>query len=235
MMDTLLVKPMTKELLVWRCLHNGPLTAETLEQPPADAPVDWARRRAVNVPLLSRLTDAYGACAMLAWVGDRVVGFLRFYPKEVVERDEAGGLCLQQEPPNGPSESLLAQPLPPMDELDPKTLTVHCMMTGSPQQKENPYQRIGLGTQLAKTLVGWAQERGWERIEAPAYEDLDAIYRVTGQAGRAFWERLGFKAVRIERAGFTGEFLQQVEKQALAQGLDRYSAQNRYLMRRDLV
>ena len=74
-----------------------------------------------------------------------------------------------------------------------KTLTVHCMMTGSPFQTENTYQRKGIGTRLAQGLVAWGTAQGWRGIEATAYEGLDILYANTGQAGVPFWERLGFE------------------------------------------
>ncbi|MBC7237653.1 MAG: GNAT family N-acetyltransferase [Chloroflexi bacterium] len=234
MAEKVVIKPMDREFLLWRCLHEGPLTAETLEQPPANAAVDWEHRREVNIPLLAKLVETYGSCAMLAWDGDAVVGMLRFYPKALLSLEGAGEMCLQQEPPHGPSEALLEQPFPPLCELADKTLLVSCMMTGSPQWQNNPYQRVGLGTRLAKSLLDWAKVNGWERVEAAAYEDVDAVYRITGQAGRAFWERLGFLVTRVEKAGFEGEFLELVERQVRAQGLDARSAQNKYTMRREL-
>ncbi len=234
-MDNIVIRPMTSDMILWRCLHNGPLTAASVERPPQGQGMDWALHRETNVPLLQKLIDTYGTCAMLAWDGDAVVGFVRFYPKVVAQMEEAGQLCLQQSWPNGPSAKLAEQPFPPKERLADKTLMVHCLMTGSPKNESNPYQRVGLGTALTKALLAWARAQGWDRIEATAYEDVDAVYRITGQAGREFWERLGFLATRVSKeTEMTGDFLRLVEQQLRERGLDPRAAQNKYTMRRNL-
>lgn len=235
MTDDVVIEPMTEGFIVWRCLHRGPLSKETIETPPAEGP-DWEQRRAVNVPLLEKLIKTYGTCAMLARDGDEVVGSLRFYPKWLFSMANAG-LCMQQEFPAGPSDRLIEARFPPLDEIEDKTLTVHCLMTGSPFQKENPYQRKGIGTQLARALVDWATANGWEAIEATAYEALNIFYENTGQAGKRFWERLGFKLLRTEvepALDDESEFVRRARDEAVARGLDVAKIKNRYVMRLEL-
>ena len=70
---------------------------------------------------------------------------------------------------------------------------IHCMMTGSPLQEKNPYQRRGIGSRMVEALIEWAQKNGWEHIEVESFEDLPIIYEVTGSAGHVFWEKLGFR------------------------------------------
>jgi GNAT superfamily N-acetyltransferase len=43
------------------------------------------------------------------------------------------------------------------------------MMAGSLQQKENTYQRKGIGTHMVKALIEWAKANGWEQIEADSF------------------------------------------------------------------
>ncbi len=101
-------------------------------------------------------------------------------------------MCLQQDYPGGPLDDFSARNFLPRRELIDQTIKVHCLMTGSPQREDNPYQRKGIGTRLVQKLVEWARENGWKAIEAEAFEDLPIVYAITGSAGRTFWEKLGF-------------------------------------------
>lgn len=110
------------------------------------------------------------------------------------------------------------------------------MMTGSPFQRRNPYQRVGIGSGMVRELIRWARERGWQIIEAPAYEDFEEIYVVTGVAGRRFWEKLDFYVVeKKSEPSFQREFLAKLQEQAVAQGLNPADAQNKYTMRLELA
>ena len=217
----------TAHLIPWRCLHGGPLTRETIERRERDDPMPWADLRARNVPLLRKLTRTYGACAVVARDGERVVGTLRFYPKSVAP----GPFCLQQLPPNGPGHDLADAEFPPFTDLVDKTLCVHCLMTAA--------RRAGLGTRMARELIAWAARSGWEAVEATAYEDLDIIYAITGSAGRSFWEKLGFRVIEsgvepafdeVDVEGFTAR----LHEEAAARGLAPDHAKSRYLMRLEL-
>jgi len=232
MLEDVSIKPMNESFILWRCLHRGPLSRETIDKYPPDGKVDWETRRAINVPLLRKTIKTYGTCAILAKDGDQVVGFLFFYPKILYSLKEAGGLCLQQAFPNGPSERLVETRFPLLKEIPEKTLTVRCLMTGSPFQDENPYQRKGIGTRMVRELIRWAKENGWESIETTANEDIDILYAHTGQAGRRFWGRLGFHIVKTEtKPRFQGEFLKTMLEQAKVQGLIPEDVQNKYTMR----
>lgn len=230
--ENVAIRPMDRDFLLWRCLHGGPLSAENLDAPPEVEGMDWAALRGRNLPLLALLTETYGSCAMLAWDGDLVVGYARFYPQPVWDLTAAGHMCLQQFAPNGPSAELAAQRLPPLSELTDRTLRVHCLMTGSPQQRENPYRRKGLGTRLVRALIDWATTQGWAAIEATAYEEIPALYEISGQAGRRWWERLGFVVAEVGvEPGIEGGLLDLVRRQASELGLPEDQATNRYTMR----
>ncbi len=234
----IVIEPMDEEFILWRCLHFGPLSCQSMDQWPSDSPMDWERYRTRNVPLLKKLTRTYGACAILARAGDRVVGQLRFYPREVWNMAEAGELCLQQDFPNGPADDFAAKEFPSPALLEDKTLAIHCFMTGSPQQGENPYQRKGIGTGMVKFLIQWAGTHGWERIEVDAFEDLPLIYEITGSAGYPFWQRLGFHIVDRHPHPYLQEpsdFVETLEKQAVSVGIPPEKARDRLIMRLDLT
>ena len=241
MIEDVVVVPMTEEFIVWRCLHGGPLSRDTINQWPSASTMPWLRYRERNTPLLKKLTRTYGSCAIIAHDGDRIVGHLRFYPKCVCNMKGAGGPCLQQDPPAGPVEDFADSDFPDPAQIEDKTLVVHCLMTGSSLQKTNPYQRKGLGTRMAKALIEWAKANGWERIEADSFEDLPIIYEITGSAGHTFWEKLGFHLVdrhlhpELQDPSQFGELVTTLEEQAKSIGLPPEKARDRLVMRLDLT
>ena len=241
MVEDVSVEPMTEEFILWRCLHGGPLSRDTIDQWPSADNMPWDRYRKRNEPLLVKLTRTYGACAILARDGDRIVGHLRFYPKAVCDMEGAGGPCLQQDPPGGPVEDFADSEFPDPAQMEDKTLIVHCLMMGSSLQKENPYQRKGIGTRMVRALIEWAKANGWERIDADSFEDLSIIYEGTGSAGHTFWEKLGFHLVDRhphpdlrDRSQF-GEFIETLEEQAKSIGIPPERASDRLVMRLELT
>lgn len=237
MREDIIIKPMTKDFLLYRCLHGGPLSRETIRQCNPSGNRQWwdtmqaDQRFEKNIRFLERVIDAYGTYAILAWDSERVIGFIFFYPKELFSIIGPGGLCLQQRLPGGLADELLEAEFPDFDGIQEKVLAVYCMMTGSPFQEKNPYQRVGIGSRMARELICWAREWGWQTIETTAYEDLEEIYRVSGSAGRRFWEKLGFRIVeKKSEPAIQGEFLSKLQEQAVAQGLNPEDAQNNYIM-----
>ncbi len=229
---------MTEEFILWRCLHSGPLSRGMIDLWPSDSKLPWERFRERNVPLLRELTRTYGACAIIARDGERIVGQLRFYPKVVCSMDRAGGLCLQQDHPSGPAEDFADSYFPAFAEIGDRTLVVHCLMTGSLQQKENPYQRKGIGTRMVRNLIQWARANGWEGIEADSFEDIPIIYEITGSAGHTFWEKSGFHMADRHPHPYLqngNEFARTLEEQAGAIGISPEKARDRLVMRLDLI
>jgi len=238
MRNDIIIAPMTENLIEWRCLHSGPLSKDIMDAWPSDEAESFETSRARNIPLLRKIIQTYGTCAILARDGDQIVGHLRFYPKILCFREgDPGEFCLQQAFPAGPSDRLVDTAFPPLEDMHEKTLWVHCVMTGSPGQEENPYQRQGIGTRLARTLIRWAQERGWENIEVQTHQDIPLLYEHTGRAGRRFWEKLGFRVVQTDMdPGLNPEeeLARRAREQAVAQGLDP-EVRTRYTMRLELT
>lgn len=237
-MENVVIEPMGEDFLLWRCLHHGPLSRDMMDSWPSGGEVPWERCRRRNLPLLAGLTRTYGACAIVARDGERIVGSVRFYPKAICDMPGAGGLCLQQDPPAGPTEDFAEADFPPLSQIEDRTLVVHCLMTGSSLRKDNPYQRKGIGTRMAEALIEWARARGWRRIEADSFEDLPIIYEITGSAGHMFWEKLGFHLAERSPHPYLqepSEFLVTLEQQAKALGIAPERAKDRLLMRLDLT
>jgi GNAT superfamily N-acetyltransferase len=241
MIEGVVIEPMTEEFILWRCLHGGPLSCKTIDHWSAADNIPWERYRKRNLALLEKLTRTYGACAIVARDGDEIVGQLRFYPKGLYGMKGAGYLCLQQDPPEGPPDDLADQDFPPLARLKDKTLLIHCMMTGSPLLKENPYQRLGIGSGMVVALIEWARTNGWEHIEAESLEDLPIVYEITGGAGHSFWEKRGFRLVdrhphpELQDRSRYSEFIHTLEEQAKTAGIPPERATDRLVMRLDLT
>ena len=105
MIENVVAEPMTEEFIVWRCLHGGPLSRKTIDQWPETSTIPFQRYRERNIQLLRKLIRTYGTCAIFARDGDKVVGYLSFYPKVICDMNP-GPLCLQQDPPYGPADGL---------------------------------------------------------------------------------------------------------------------------------
>ena len=238
MIEEVVVEPMTEEFILWRCIHFGPLSRDTINQWPSESTIPWARYRDRNTPLLVKLTRTYGTCAIVARDGDQIVGQLRFYPKAMCDMEGAGSLCLLQDHPAGPADDFVDGDFPSPAHIENKTLTVHCLMAGGHQQEENPYQRKGIGTRMVRTLIEWAKANGWERIEADSFEDLPIIYEITGAAGHTFWEKLGFRVVDRHPHPYLQSrdpFVETLEEQAEAMGIPPERARDQLVMRLDLT
>jgi len=238
MIADVVIEPMTEELLLWRCLHHGPVSPDTIDQWPSTGEVPWERYRQRNLALLRKLMRTYGACAIVARDRERIVGHLRFYPKVLYALEGAGHLCLLQDYPSGPADDFAHAEFPAPAQVEDRTISVHCLMTGSPQCQENPYQRKGIGTRMVRTLIDWARANGWRRIEADSFEDLPVIYEITGSAGRVFWEKLGFHlAGRYPHPALQepSDFVTTLEEQAKSVGIPPERARDQLVMRLDLA
>ena len=236
-MSDLIVGPMGNDLILWRCLHGGPLSWANIDAPAPHPEIDWPSTRARNLPLLEKLIGTYGACAIVARAGEKAIATLRFYPKALCEFGPGGAaFCLQQPYPAGPRDDQAAGAFPPPDALPDKTLFVHCLLIVSPPEEPARYRRKGLATRMALELIRWAREKGWDAIEAHAYEEIPLLYAISGVAGRRFWEKIGFRVVQADtEPGMTGELLEAIRKDAVAAGIPAERAANRYRMRLELA
>lgn len=230
---------MRPDFIIWRCLHGGPLTADTIMNVEKEAPLPWAELCQRNVPLLKKLTATYGACAVIARDGEACVGHLRFYPKIIQWMCSSDELqfCLQQKFPHGPADDFAEREFPSFEALADKTLSVHCIMTGSPKLKDNPYQRQGLGTAMVRFLIDWARGYGWKAIEAKTHEDIPLLYAISGCAGKTFWTKLGFRVSKVATEAMFLEdsaFAKALRDSALEVGTDPSLVANTYTMRLEL-
>jgi hypothetical protein len=76
MADNVTIEPMTEDFIVWRCLHDGPLSSNDINQWPSEGAIPWSRYCKRNELLLLKLTRTYGACAIVARDEGRIVTFV---------------------------------------------------------------------------------------------------------------------------------------------------------------
>jgi GNAT superfamily N-acetyltransferase len=224
-MESLVLKPMDGSFLLWRCLHDGPVTRKNLDLPPDDSRLPF---QDTAIPLLTKLTELYGSAAILAWEGEKVVGLLRFVPRVVSQMEGGGGFCLLLPHPAGPKEEFPQEVLPSKEGIEDRTLVVTCM------QLLSDWQRKGVGRAMVEWLKSWAREEGWNAIEATAYQDLPLVYEITGNAGRSWWEGLGFQvreSLEEEVMKEYPDFLHTLETQAREEGMDPREGTQKFIMR----
>lgn len=221
------IKPMGEDFILPRCLHAGPIEAAVgkasepadLDLPPHPWSDETIRDLVARHPdfglcdagsgwpteFMREMIRRYGACALLAWEGQKVVGFIRFYPMEIAR--------LVDERRAGRVEPILDPTLACEPEGDEATFWVHCVMTSRPytggteevgptsggdgilRTAEEAGARKGIGLRLARALIPWAREHGWKRMIKIAPCDLDFFYGIWGGGGKSFWEKAGFKVV----------------------------------------
>jgi predicted N-acetyltransferase YhbS len=205
------IKPMDETYLHQTCLHRGAVDPSRFE-PPGDPlpnghpPGPWSDETLRDVaaayqrhrvghprpaPFMKEMIRRYGTCALLAWQEQKVVGHIRFYPMKVAR------LLASAEP--DPCPSLDCKPACEPDQ-DEGTLWVLCVMTCAPYANAAEAARVGarkgIGLQLARALVAWAEEHGWQRIVKVAHSDLDWFYGILGGGGKAFWQKAGFRVAK---------------------------------------
>jgi len=217
------IRPLREDYLLPRCLHAGPM--DTLAEPSAvpgpDLPPHpwsddticalaangsgWPLCQAGSgwpAGLMRELIHRHGTCALLAWEGRSVAGFVRFYPLTLAR--------MMAEADGGWAEPILDPRVAGEPGAEPGTLWVHCVMTSRPytggtaaghtvgghgifRTPQEAGARRGIGLQLAHALVPWAREHGWERLLKIAHPDLDFYYGIWGGGGKRFWEQAGFE------------------------------------------
>jgi len=239
MVEPVIVEMMSQGVPLWRCLHDGPFTRESPEGTAIEEPLPFAEFRTRNVSFLTNLAQTYGATAVAARSGETFVGYLRFYPKAVMAAEASSrGMCLRQTFPWGPPDDGGRRKYPPLPGIADKAIVIHCLMLAPRTSSGESRLRQGIGTRMVRSLIDWATARGWRFLEATAYEDLPIIYASTGQAGIRFWEKLGFRTIRVEPEPYfeeNSEFVRKMREEARNLGIDPARLKNKSIMRLDLA
>jgi len=114
----------------------------------------------------------YGQSAILAWHGEKVVGFVNFHPINAA----FDGLCPHEDTPE------LRRKLQEFKwpEKPGEKLRILCVDTAP------GFRRTGLGTRMIEALIQWAPDWGFKRLHVGANE------KAWWTPCKPFWEKLGF-------------------------------------------
>ena len=258
------IKPMNKDYIHVYCLHHGPVTAGVAPDGAPEwrkvedlPPHPWSNETIVelsekydgishgwsgepSVEFMRDIIQSYGTCAMLAWQDKKIVGQLRFYPREIAR------LVAVSQTDSCPNLDCRMACEPQEDQI---TLWVQCVMTCRPYvgsedatlggrffPKEKTGARKGTGFKLVQGLISWAREHGWKRIVKVAHCDLDCFYGIVGGGGKAFWEKAGFKVIGSYHDEYQkdDDWKATVEAQAKVKGLSKQEAWTWYHMMYEL-
>ncbi len=143
--------------------------------------------------------DQFTCCGFIAWEGDRIIGYVNFFPQKIAQKIKFYGW--------GDTK----------DE-QPDTLIHHCISV-----IQNPnYRRKGIGTDLIRHSLEWAETRAWKRYEVHrVLPDMDKGIASEQKSTLSFWRKLGFSIIGEEDAD-------EATKQY-------YGANKRYSMALDMV
>jgi len=168
------IKEMTDEYIFDRCPLQKPLNP--LDLPEDTYPGYGERAKGVRRRFFQEIKNKYGNCVLFAWNDNEIIGFLIFLPKTVARK-----IGLK----TSPNDSLLHQ-----------TLQYVCM------QLVSNYRKKGVGTKMVKSLITWAKNNGWKRIEAHNMRrgDRDEDWRWGWALPK--WKSMGFKTAEQYKIDF---------------------------------
>ncbi len=158
---TVVIRPMDETYIIDACAHD--------------------RAKGISYPAFQRfhrdLMERYGNSAILAWCDNKAVGFVNFYPMNVVS---PAALCPGVEAELEAKYDLAVWPKTPSKELG-----VGCVNISE------GFHRRGIGTALVRMLIDWAKEHGYTSIVADANE------KSWWKPCKPFWEKLGFHVKKV--------------------------------------
>lgn len=133
-----------------------------------------------------KVMEAYGTSAIMAWQGKTLVGVLPFMPMNCGLPKMSFCLCAPADEQT-PLERIAQAQAISFAELTPKVIYIECLSVNW-----NLYRK-GIGSGMARYLVDWAREQGWDRIEGVTFASPagDDAYRWIPSI--QFWEQAGFE------------------------------------------
>ena len=142
-----------------------------------------------ELPLFVRqMCESHGNCAAMAWHGEYVLGHIVWLPRAVARDFEATGWEHFGEP-----------------EDDGTTLVVINFAFCSLSRHE--FRRKGVGKALVATMLHWARENGWRRVEV--YDTPSGLFPCDWYDScippRPFWEGRDFQVVARHGDGTISE------------------------------
>ena len=198
------IVPMDKTFVLYRCLHAGLLSKSNIEQKSTNVPGLPREQTCRNEKFLKRLISAYGSCAMLAYDGDYVVGYARFYPEIIYSLTSRKHICCQDQHMPITSEMADIQ-MPHINKLSDQTIRISCWFI------DMDYRNQGLSHLLLQHTVEWAREHGWTIVRASAaVNNFWVASRACALMLRTY-EKNGFHKTSTNHAPELKDYLRQIQ------------------------
>ena len=157
----MIICPMDKDFILFQCVHCGPLSPSNIGTKTMNIAGTLKEQFERNKKFLTRLTDTYGSCAMLAIDGNSVVAHARFYPQILL--DKINFCC--QDPKYAITQEMVEMYLPAIENPADKILKIDCFLVN-----EN-YRGQGLSHALIEGILDWAQSHDWKTVRGFAASD----------------------------------------------------------------
>lgn len=193
--------PMDKDFILFQCLHNGPLSPSNIETKSMNTARVPRKQLERNKNFLTRLVNAYGSCAMLAWENDYVVAHARFYPQVIYDRFK---FCCH-DPNYAITQEITEMELPLLTDRAERILRITCFFV------HKDYRGQGLSHQLIDAILKWAKNNNWKSVRCFAYQDNYWLASEMCTPMLSTYSQHGFKKIGIETLPEVKDFLQQMK------------------------
>ena len=193
--------PMDKDFILFRCLHNGPLSPSNIETKSMNIASLTKEQIDRNKKLLRRLIDTYGSCAMLAMEGDSVIAHARFYPQIIYNRFK---FCCH-DPKHIITQEMVEMNLPPLTNPTERILRVTCFFV------HKDYRGQGLSHKLINAILEWAKNNGWKSVRCFAYQNSYWLASEMCTPMLRTYSKHGFKKIETVKIPEVKDFLQQMK------------------------
>jgi hypothetical protein len=204
-------------------MHLGPVLENDLGKTVPEVSEEMVKQ------ILNAAIEKYSSCAVLAIDTDlhnAIVGVLFFYPKIFYDIFEGAHPCIQDPKELNKIEPILKKIIsaPSFSELkdEEKTLNIECMQVVRKSGKKKlisqgdtssklktieymAYTGKGIGDGMLTTLISWARDFGWEKIQSTAIPDVKPLKLWWGNQSLNGFLKRGFTIVKD-----SGEFHKEV-------------------------
>jgi len=193
--------PMNKDFILFRCLHNGPLSPSNIEEKSKNIESLPKEQLDRNKKFLTRLIDAYGSCAMLAMEDNTVVAHARFYPQKIYDQFK---ICCH-DPNYAITQKIAEMELPPLTNPAERILRITCFLV------YKDYRGQGLSHKLIDAILQWAKNNSWKSVRCFAYLDNYWLSSEMCTPMLRTYSKHGFKKIGIVTIPEVKDFLQQMK------------------------
>ena len=214
--------PMDKDFILFRCLHNGPLSPSNIETKSMNIVSLPKEQLDRNKKFLARLVDAYGSCAMLAMENDSVVAHARFYPQIIYDQFT---ICCQ-DPNYAITQEIAEMELPPLANQAERILRITCFFVYT------DYRGQGLSHKLIDAILKWAKNNSWKSVRCFAYLDNYWLASEMCTPMLHTYSKHGFRIIGTVMIPEAKDLLQQMKNGEL--GAERKNEFEKYCGNKDL-